>query len=405
MKNIDFYENLLSHSLCFEFKTQMKIVRELIDLYKETIKSTITVCSECPKYIKGEFEKAGFKIIVNDNTSALYYDFHKACQNIKNDNKFDYPLIAKDFSCTCQADFERYIEDINEKLVKSNNSDIGTIAGMLIDIPNYYLSSLNLLDQYEYNFGTPIPSISYSDLFRAVYERISSVATYDIAMKELSALIILYYDQLGVKCNPNELAFLNPLPPQIKEHVREIIKTQLNVNPAYSLNELKDININKEEKSEDGVVSFKKFDANNSLGMINEYGRIYSVVSTYDLKNDEKNIHPIIIDAIRLSRRAKLHTNIEENLIVSLKEQHSGELICLKDLGSYPVEDNTRIPDFDLTIFVKDDNYFLIVEENGKKEKSDDEPDLKLYQLNVNQSDIRNIMDAYLEEAEYALEY
>ena len=93
MKNLDFYKELLSHSLCYKYNEQIKIAKEYCDVIKEhTIKKSIIVTDACPKYISEIIKRHGGLDVItdNNNSDALFYGFYHIIKHIKSDKKYNY---------------------------------------------------------------------------------------------------------------------------------------------------------------------------------------------------------------------------------------------------------------------------------------------------------------------------
>lgn len=340
MKNLDFYHDLLNHSLCYKYNVQLEIAREFCKVIKEnTLLKSILVTSSCPKYILDIFNKNGIKTILNnDDRNSLFYEFNELMKHIKSDKNFNYEIIVKNFCCGNQSDISKYIREINQKLVRSNNTNIDTIIGLLIDVPNYYLDAINLMNQYEYKFETQKASLTYRRLFIEVYRRLKNPSTFNYAIKELAQLIVLYYDVTHTAMDDYTSAFLNPIVEPIKSSMMNNILAKHQINLARTIDTLTPLDYIDVKESEEDLV---ENEVNTSSFELDMYGRKFRVdgnINIYDFGFTPKDIVSDVVHLIHKKLNTKkIDYRIDEQELMGLKKDHGLKILTVSYYAFHPV--------------------------------------------------------------------
>lgn len=339
MKNLDFYKDLLNHSLCYKYNVQLNIAKEYCKILKEgTILKSILITSTCPNYITDIFRKNGIKpIIDDDNKDSLFYEFNEILKEIKSDKKFNYEIIVKNFCCKNIDDIRKYVDEINMKLQESNNTNIGTILALLIDVPNYYLDSINLMNKYEYKFETMKPGLNYKNLFLEVYRRMRDPNSFNIAIKELAALVVLYYELLNLPMNNVVPGFLNPIVEPVKTSLHKHILAQHATHMTHTIdtfttldyivsNEREEDFINLESENHPSKTSFHY--------LVNGYDvTVYGETNINDYGYDVMEFVKDVLYSKQVVESAGHSTMIsEENIMSHIMEHDSGIIqLMIKD--------------------------------------------------------------------------
>lgn len=336
MKNLDFYKDLLNHSLCYKYNVQINIAKEYCKLCKEgTILKSIFITSACPKYISDVFSKNGIKPILNDdNRDSLFYEFNEILKEIKSDKKFNYEIIVKNFYCANINDVRKYVDDINMKLHESNNTNIGTILALLIDVPNYYLDSINLMNKYEYKFETIKPSLNYKNLFLEVYRRMRNPNTFNIAIKELASLVVLYYELLNIPMSNIVPGFLNPIVEPVKSSLFKHILAQHATHLTHTIDTFTTLDYIVTNEKEEDFVKLESSDKSSIECHVNGYDvTIYGSTNVCDYGYDVNEFVKDLLYSRTVIESAGHSTRVsEDNIMSHIMEHESGVLqLQLKD--------------------------------------------------------------------------